>query len=266
MPAPLGSSRTRGRRRSSGPGWLRLARSRRLLRGFRRPRCSSGPPRSGRLRDAGAAGPKRAAWEQARAAAVAAARRARAPGGPSASGRAPRSSSPPAIRTTEPGACSARPAATLAGVAASASRMTSQPSTTPRRSRRSARPCQPDSASAIASGEAPASSALAPASRPDSGPGAGGSAAAGPRSWARPSSRTTRRSDSMPAPGSQAGPRSVQRRIRAGESAASSTAPGIVGVHDRPVVLPPGTRRCGAWPRDRRRGCRAGRRGRPRRS
>ena len=29
---------------------------------------------------------------------------------------------------------------------------------------------------------------------------------------------------------------------------------------------PPGTRRCGAWRRDRRRGCRAGRRGRPRRS
>ena len=225
----------------------------------------------------GASGPRRGAGRpgrrgrRARRRALPPPRRARTASrsrGSACSGPPPRSSSPPAIRTTEPGACSSRPAAALAGVAASASRMTSQPSTTPRRSRRSASPCQSgERARDARPASAPASSAQAPASRPASAAGRAAAARGRAEVEVTPSRRAIRRSDSMPAPGSPAGPRKrAAQDPRRRRRRASSTRARVVGVDDRPVARPPGTRRCAAWPRGRRRGCRAGRRGRARRS
>ena len=172
----------------------------------------------------------------------------------------PRSGRPSAL------SCSASPAAAFAGVAARASRITGEPPATPRCSRRSASPLQPASVRAIASGRAPASNALAPASRPASAPGADGSASTGPRSWRAPSRRSVRRPPSTPAPGSLAGPRTRHAQDARGRVRRELGCSGIIGVRRPSSRRGPGRRRCGAWPRGRRRGCRADRRDRARRS
>ena len=117
--------------------------------------------------------------------------------------------------------------------------MTGEPSAMPRCSRRSARPFQPASARAIASGDAPAS--RAPRTRQQAGVRAGSRRQRGldrAEVVRAPSSRSVRAPGSTPAPGSLAGPRIVTRRMRAAECAGKLDRAGVVGVDDRPVVGP----------------------------
>ena len=222
--------RTRARTRSSGRA--RRARERRRTAPASSA-CTATLARPARGQRRGEArappGPKSAACAQARAATSAARSKLLALlAADECIGPPPRSSWPPAIRTTEPGGCSARPAAALAGVAASASRMTGGAVDDAERARAAARGpaslrapgrCRPARRPRAARSRRPAARVSAP--------GAGGSAATGPRS-----SAVAREPDGQ-APGLDARARIARgapERAAAGrapaEPAASATAPG----------------------------------------